>query len=262
MARTDTLGNFLTDVASAIKTKKGSQNTIQASNFDTEIANLPSGVNLDDYIESEITSSSSSAPGWMTLIKKFPDDLQLDTELTSAPYAFNYYINDIDFRDYTDFDTSNITDFSNFFSGYKGTELNISTFTFNTDSISNMFNTAQSLTKIVFPSSPTIICNNYYQAFLRCSVITEIDLSNFENNDTTNVNVSSMFQGCNALQKIDIRNLVLKNLSTQLNYRNMLSSVPTNCLIIVKDNDNKSWFNTNFSSYTNVKTVAEYENEN
>lgn len=43
MARTDTLGNFLTDVASAIKTKKGSQTAIQASNFDTEIINLPSG---------------------------------------------------------------------------------------------------------------------------------------------------------------------------------------------------------------------------
>lgn len=43
MARTDTLTHFLTDVASAIKTKKGSQASILASNFDTEIANLPSG---------------------------------------------------------------------------------------------------------------------------------------------------------------------------------------------------------------------------
>lgn len=43
MARTDTLTNFLTDVASAIKDKKGDDAAIPAANFDTEITNLPSG---------------------------------------------------------------------------------------------------------------------------------------------------------------------------------------------------------------------------
>ena len=45
MARTDTLINFLTDVAAAIKTKKGDDTLIPAANFDTEITNLPSGGN-------------------------------------------------------------------------------------------------------------------------------------------------------------------------------------------------------------------------
>lgn len=58
MARTDSLGHFLTDVADAIRTKGGTSATIQASNFDTAIANLPSGgtteaeekdVNFYDY---------------------------------------------------------------------------------------------------------------------------------------------------------------------------------------------------------------------
>lgn len=56
MARTDTLGNFLTDVADAIRTKKGSEEPIAAADFDTEIENLPSGgavtekdVNFYDY---------------------------------------------------------------------------------------------------------------------------------------------------------------------------------------------------------------------
>ena len=43
MARTDTLINFLTDVAAAIKAKKGDSTSIPAADFDTEIANLPSG---------------------------------------------------------------------------------------------------------------------------------------------------------------------------------------------------------------------------
>ena len=43
MARIDTLINFLTDVAAAIKAKKGDSTSIPAADFDTEIANLPSG---------------------------------------------------------------------------------------------------------------------------------------------------------------------------------------------------------------------------
>ena len=43
MARTDTLGNFLTDVAIAIRNKKGTTDTIVASNFDTEIESIETG---------------------------------------------------------------------------------------------------------------------------------------------------------------------------------------------------------------------------
>ena len=49
MARTDTLGNFLTDVADAIKNKKGDDTPILASEFDTEITNLPSGGSSHDW---------------------------------------------------------------------------------------------------------------------------------------------------------------------------------------------------------------------
>lgn len=42
MARINNLTNFLTDVATAIKTKKGSETPIPAADFDTEITNLPS----------------------------------------------------------------------------------------------------------------------------------------------------------------------------------------------------------------------------
>lgn len=57
MARTNNLTNFLTDVAGAIKTKKGSQTAIQASNFDTEILNLPS---QGTYQQKAVTISSNT----------------------------------------------------------------------------------------------------------------------------------------------------------------------------------------------------------
>ena len=41
MARINNLTNFLTDVATAIRSKKGSEATIAAEDFDTEILNLP-----------------------------------------------------------------------------------------------------------------------------------------------------------------------------------------------------------------------------
>ena len=43
MARTDTLWKFLTDVAIAIRNKKGTTDTIVASNFDTEIESIETG---------------------------------------------------------------------------------------------------------------------------------------------------------------------------------------------------------------------------
>ena len=43
MARTNTLGNFLTDVADAIRKKKGTTDTILASDFDTEIESIETG---------------------------------------------------------------------------------------------------------------------------------------------------------------------------------------------------------------------------
>lgn len=43
MARIDTLENFLTDVANAIRTRKEITGTIPAQNFDTEISSITSG---------------------------------------------------------------------------------------------------------------------------------------------------------------------------------------------------------------------------
>ena len=58
MARTDSLNNFLTDVADAIRTKTGGTDKIQASQFDTEIDNISGGDEL--IAEYEITNSTTT----------------------------------------------------------------------------------------------------------------------------------------------------------------------------------------------------------
>lgn len=59
MARTDTLGNFLTDVAEAIRTKEGTSEAIPASEFDTRISNLSGGGGSEETpaSTSELTTS-------------------------------------------------------------------------------------------------------------------------------------------------------------------------------------------------------------
>ena len=60
MARTDNLTNFLTDVAAAIKSKKGDNTAIPAANFDTEIINLPSGGSDNTALISLIERTATS----------------------------------------------------------------------------------------------------------------------------------------------------------------------------------------------------------
>lgn len=48
MARVDNLENFLTDVADAIREKKGTQDQIPAENFDTEIKSIETGIDTSD----------------------------------------------------------------------------------------------------------------------------------------------------------------------------------------------------------------------
>ena len=70
MARTDTLKNFLTDVANSIREKKGTSDKILASNFDTEIQNIQSGSeeSIYDYFFSSVSGNVKA----QTLFKTIP----------------------------------------------------------------------------------------------------------------------------------------------------------------------------------------------
>ncbi len=78
MARVNNLSNFLTDVASAIKTKKGSETNIPAANFDTEILALPSQGTYEQRV------LNISANGTQTITPSSGYDAIDELELTVA----------------------------------------------------------------------------------------------------------------------------------------------------------------------------------
>lgn len=80
MARVDTLGNFLTDVADAIREKKGTSSLISPSDFDTEIGSISGG------------SSPTSVTELNEIIVNAMDEFQNYMETFSN--TFNTYTND------------------------------------------------------------------------------------------------------------------------------------------------------------------------
>lgn len=91
MARVNNLNDFLTDVASAIKTKKGSEVAIPAANFDTEILTLPS----QGTYEQRVLNISKNGTQTITPSEGFDaiDELELtvavpEKQLQSKTYNF------------------------------------------------------------------------------------------------------------------------------------------------------------------------------
>ena len=255
MARTDTLGNFLTDVADSIREKKGTSEPILASDFDTEIASIESGGDLSEYFYDTITQNTNTMPTRVVLqiIKKLPDVIYVDNSVTNLTGAF-------DSSKLTTLPKlvfgSNVTTISSMFNYCKASEIDVTGFnTSNITAFTNLFSDCSNLLKVDTSISDNFVSDKVttmYNMFNYCTKMTEANLSNLRT--PVLADTSYMFYNCRALQKIDIRNMTFDNVT---NHDYMLDSVPRNCEIIVKSDTEKQWFATNFSSYTNVKTVAE-----
>ena len=190
MARTDTLGNFLTDVADAIREKKGTTDTILASNFDTEIASIEGGVDINEYLSDTITKGNNSLGGWAKTIKKMRSPLTV--EGTSAEYTFyNCPLNEL-----PQIDTSNVTDMRYMFNSCPNLTTIPQIDTSNVTDMRYMFNSCANLTTI--PQINTSNVTNMNGTFAICPHLTTIPQL-----DTINViNMDYMFSGCSNLTTI------------------------------------------------------------
>ena len=215
MARTDTLGNFLTDVATAIRNKKGTTDTILASDFDTEIASIESGVDINEYLSDTITKGTSSSGGWLKTIIKLRSPLTV--EGTSAEYMFyGCPLNEL-----PQLDTSNVKDTTSMFDGCKNLITIPQIDTSNVTRMNQMFYHCSNLTTIpqidtskvttmtymfgycsnltTIPQIDTSMLANMAYMFYNCTNLTTIPQLNGENMGI----LSEAFYGCKSLENFN-----------------------------------------------------------
>lgn len=267
------------------------------SDYGNFVDSITGGVNLDDYFTNNITSGNSSAPGFISTIKKLKSPLTITGNNCSYMFAYAsleeipimdtsnvtnmermFYNSNIKTLDLSNFNTSNVTDMTEMFDNCQATTLNVSNF--NTSKVtymSSMFSGSQATTLDLssFDTSKVI----YMSTMLWNSKATTIDLSSFNTSNVTDMN--GMFNSSKAtildLSSFDtskvtdmsnmfadcmlLTTLDIRNFdfTNVTSYTDMFFGVPSNCKIIVKDDTAKEWITSKFTNLTNVVTVAELE---
>lgn len=257
MARTDTLGNFLTDVANAIRTKKGTSEAIQASDFDTEIENLPSGGNK--YAPRFVSFYSYSG----TELEYELDNLDV-SNISNYPYTFYNCSNLKSFNPIGWVPKEKIELYGTFRSCGSITSINMDCFAnSNFTTLTECFQGCSKLEEITVKGNLSNDFNPYgmMNVFYNCKNLKKIDLSTLDNTNVPIIRFSSTFYNCTSLELVDMRNFTFSSNKVP-EYTNWFYNVPQSCTIIVKDATQKNFVrgNMGLSGY-NVKTVAEYEAE-
>lgn len=230
------LTDLFTNIANAIRSKKGTSETIVASDFPTEIENIPTGGDISDYISTSFSNFqyspyTTNAGGWTKNVK----ELLVDTISGSIIY--------------------------NLFSCFAGTKISFNP-NIDTSSVTDMcrlFAQCGELTTIEnLNALDTNNVTNMEGMFWGCAKLQSLDLSTFDVSSCTSTR--QMFYNAKRLNHLDIRSF---DFSTITNTSDMFGTsgtrIPSNCEIIVKDSAAKTYLNTNFNWLTNVKTVEEYE---
>lgn len=214
MARVDTLTNFLTDVADAIRTKTGSQETIQASDFDTEIENIPSGGGLDWSAIGYSGTPQSVIDGY-NYAKQIYDNNDPDTAFSNQQYksdknliyfppitknvggANSLFYNNTSLQEIADFTINNTSVLTNInYMCYSCANLryvkNLTFISSKDTQAESVFNQCQRLEKI---GEITLTTKGILNFFNNCNSLTTISKINDENlNDLRNA-----FSNCTSL---------------------------------------------------------------
>ena len=194
MARIDTLDNFLTDVADAIRAKTESAGLIPASDFDTEIESIPGA---EKYFVNASTSQLNKPYMW---IKELPN-LDLST-LTSM---LDMFYDCTALEKVGTLNIPNVTDIRECF--YKCsalTEVSFSNMNINNIRVTDLFKSCSSLTKISGLNLSG--ASSLLELFANCESLTSSELFNETNtfNTANATNTAGMFSGCKNLSSVPL----------------------------------------------------------
>jgi surface protein len=127
------------------------------------------------------------------------------------------YCSDITEIDFSDFDTSNITDMSRMFYNCKNLE-SLDVTNFNTSKVTDMswmFSGCISLTSLDVTNFNTSKVTNMANMFYECSALTSLDVTKFDTSSVTTMRC--MFYNCSSLASLDVSNFNTSNV-TDMSY--------------------------------------------
>ena len=259
MASENNLTAVFTDIANAIRDKKGSVNTIKPVNMADEINSIQVGGGVKDFITTRnarylFYDCGSLTSEQLASILKYDDTSGATnmgnmfyscSNLTTIPlidtskvtYMGNMFYSCSNLTTVPLIDTSNCTNMNNMFTGCSKLTSIPQLDTSKVTNMSTMFRNCKKLTTI--PQLDTSKVTNMFQMFYICSKLTSIpqlDTSKVTNMSTmfrecsklTTIpqldtskatDMSSMFQNCYVLEKIDI-----PKLASGTNYNNYFAS--------------------------------------
>ncbi|MBO7695279.1 MAG: BspA family leucine-rich repeat surface protein [Methanobrevibacter sp.] len=150
-------------------------------------------------------------------------------------------------------DTSKVTNVTSMFSGCSKLSY-VPALTLSVSSFQELFYNCYALDYVDTSNWNTSNTTNFYRLFANCRGLTEIDMSNINAPNLTDIR--QMFDGCTNLKKLDIRKFEFSNSITMT--MNVFRNIPTDCLILVKDQTAKDWILAIRSDLTNIQIASEY----
>ena len=252
MARTDSLNNYLTDVATAIKTKKGDSTPINASNFDTEIANLPSGETYPFNVSSLLISKPNATQS----------DIDDIATYTSTMSYSNLLLDRNAFNGGTFTDGSSILKNNNSCLVFK----DLGTYTSSGSTAINLFRLCASMT--IPPMIDFSQCFAYGGMFEGCTSLITLPSGYFSTipsakphstyNGYNPIGASRMFYGCSSLTFSGQETAILSNFTPY--YANSMFEGCTS-LITAPTMNLKNCYSANsmFKNCTNLVNVPYYD---
>lgn len=267
MAKNDNLTDFLTDIADAIRQKKGTQNKINPQDFASEISSISSGGDSSStrytghadaeglraigWTDEDIAYYQENGVNW----NEEDDEYHKVTDNNKALYGVLTAENIKTYKDRIVYlpkiDTSGITSmnsmFSNCFSLVSIPQLDTSS----VKDMTNIFFGCYSLVSI--PPLDTSSVTTMYQMFKNCYSIVFIPQL-----DTSSVkDMNGMFSGCNSLVSIPLLNTsIVTNMNSMFNTCNSLVSIPQ------LNTSNVTNMNSMFRSCSSLACIPQLDTSN
>ena len=217
--------NDIQNIANAIREKNGSTDTYKVRDMAIAIENIPTGGDISEYFNENISNGTSSLPGWSECILKLPsfkfngndasymfykypfnflDLSNINTsETTNVKYMFSYIGNNI-VIDIKNLDFSKVTDASNLFYWSTGIKNDLIMDNMDLNQCKNMqhafYNTSFNISlKNVKMSNLESLYYSFYTTSCKTIDMTNCDLGSIKNIDRliSNNNLTNLIFGNN-----------------------------------------------------------------